>query len=509
MPDIGDFNPDHRQPIQSEHRARWASTTAPIDRLPESVLLEVFQVWKDIEPNLWLQPSIKPPQYYWSILTRVCRRWRNIIHSSPLSLGLQLGCTQKMPVKLVLDRSPPWPLTITILLADITVPLSSGEESNVLYALRDPGRVREAHLVMMRPFLDKVVLAMTESYPILKFLLLSTDPKQGATLPDSFLGKSAQELRHLRTDGFTFPRLPPFLSSGSNLTSLCLQGIPGVVYFTPVQLVSHILALPLLQTLILRFLTIPPRSNRLWSVPFIPNTAIVPVDAPSLELLSYEGSSAYLEAVLSRVAFPSLTNFNTCFFNQLTWSIPWLSRLRSRLGQPRSSRIIFDGRTISISANFDDGGNATRAVFFVLKIICLSFDWQVHAAAQICEQLRLTLTHIRHLHFSFIGAGTSYPDPTLWTRLLGAFQEAEVIVMEFRDTAAARQGSVSSLSFHPALGIVDSHLAEADVLPSFGKLILRGDLSNEEQTRVLEGFGPFATARENVPDMPKSRAFSA
>jgi hypothetical protein len=43
----------------------------------------------------------------WSTLVHVCRHWRSVVFESPLRLDLQLLCTDKTPVRKMLDIWPP------------------------------------------------------------------------------------------------------------------------------------------------------------------------------------------------------------------------------------------------------------------------------------------------------------------------------------------------------------------------------------------------------------------
>ena len=59
------------------------------------------------------------------------------------------------------------------------------------------------------------------------------------------------------------------------------------------------------------------------------------ITLPSLHWFSFQGTIAYLEALLPRITIPLLESLQVCFFNQLTYSIPNLQQLMSAAGNLR------------------------------------------------------------------------------------------------------------------------------------------------------------------------------
>ena len=77
-----------------------------VTSLPDDVLLEIFDFCANEDQ------STKKGMEAWQPLVHVCRRWRNVVFSSPRRLKLQLLCTSKTPVRDTLDVWPPLPLVI-------------------------------------------------------------------------------------------------------------------------------------------------------------------------------------------------------------------------------------------------------------------------------------------------------------------------------------------------------------------------------------------------------------
>ena len=72
--------------------------------LPDDVLLEIFESY--------LTETFSEDG--WHTLVNVCQKWINLVFVSPRRLDLQLRCTQKTPVREMLDIWPALPIVISI-----------------------------------------------------------------------------------------------------------------------------------------------------------------------------------------------------------------------------------------------------------------------------------------------------------------------------------------------------------------------------------------------------------
>ena len=108
-------------------------TLAPIDILPDDVLLAVFDFCGDE-----IQNSKKRIEA-WQSLVHVCRRWRSIVFGSPRHLNLRLVSTERTSVRNTLDVWPPFPLVIRGNLTGVDC-------SNIVVVLERRDRVDEIDL---------------------------------------------------------------------------------------------------------------------------------------------------------------------------------------------------------------------------------------------------------------------------------------------------------------------------------------------------------------------------
>src|SRR6266850_1641170 len=75
-----------------------------IDMLPDDVLLEIFDFYREDPAFHTLIGSIYT--WRWQALIQVRRRWRCVIFGSPLRLDLQIVCTDRTPTRTSLDIWP-------------------------------------------------------------------------------------------------------------------------------------------------------------------------------------------------------------------------------------------------------------------------------------------------------------------------------------------------------------------------------------------------------------------
>src|ERR1700755_2927280 len=110
VPGLGTNEPDQ---IDVRFLARNPATTIDwgkvgrmtIGILPDDVLLEIFNFFV-VEFNGF------ETKHWWHALVHVCRKWRNVIFGSPHRLNLQLVCSDRTPVREMLDVWPPLPIII-------------------------------------------------------------------------------------------------------------------------------------------------------------------------------------------------------------------------------------------------------------------------------------------------------------------------------------------------------------------------------------------------------------
>src|ERR1700733_11866291 len=110
----------------------------PIHMLNDDTLLNIFSLYpQDIVEGY--EDVVSWPEWdkarWWYKLVHACRRWRYLILSSPVRLGLHLVCTYGTPVADMLAHSPPLPLIINYL--DTNRDASVEDEEAILLALQN------------------------------------------------------------------------------------------------------------------------------------------------------------------------------------------------------------------------------------------------------------------------------------------------------------------------------------------------------------------------------------
>ena len=302
--------------------------TVIIDPLPDDIFLEIF--------DLCLRdPTVQPVQRMtrvrmkkWIILVHVCQRWRRIIFASPCRLDLYVSCICGTPVRQDLVY---WPLSLPLVI-DYPGPVSfpnrtSSDDDNILAALAHANRIHFVDIYATPSLFDKVTAVMQEPFPVLTRLELKLDqeefPDPSPVLPWGLLGGSAPRLEFLSLSGVSFPSLPTFLLSASNLLTLILDDILQSI--PPETMVAGLAALTRLSTLTIEFGGLTPQPDQ-WETRSNPP---MPTILPALTGFYYKGYSAYLEDLLALINAPLVDDISIQYFVgveeiqvlQLSWFI--------------------------------------------------------------------------------------------------------------------------------------------------------------------------------------------
>jgi hypothetical protein len=128
----------------------------------------------------------------WQKLVHVCRRWRCVVFASPHRLNLQLLCTNKRPVKKMLDIWPALPIVV-----------SGGYDTvdgieNIIAALEHNDRI---HKIIFEDISDQLLEGIgavpPQPFPALTFLRLESSYESLPILPESILGGFVPHLQYL------------------------------------------------------------------------------------------------------------------------------------------------------------------------------------------------------------------------------------------------------------------------------------------------------------------------
>jgi hypothetical protein len=318
----------------------------------------------------------------WHTLVHVCRRWRNVVFSSPRRLDLRLLCTTRRPVRARLDVWPALPITL-VGSVDPTLPVESAD--NILAALEHRDRVCHISLQHIpNSLVGRLAAAMYVPFEELTYLELrsNNDDESAPGLPDSFLGGSAPRLQRLRLACIPFPALPKLLLSACQLVNLELVNIPHSGYISPQIMVTCLSALTRLDTLRLEFRSPLSRPDRRTT----PSPSrLTRVLLPALSMLYFKGVSEYFEDVVAQIDAPLLNQIWIEYFHQLLFDTPQLLQFISRTNELKTSDradILFRGDCVRIIL-YSQRGTVERRILG-LTILCGVSEWQLSSLAQLC-----------------------------------------------------------------------------------------------------------------------------
>jgi hypothetical protein len=374
-----------------------------IDILPDDVLLEIFYL-------LVVESYALETEYWWHTLVHVCRKWRNVIFGSPHRLNLRLVCSDRTPVREMLDVWPPLPIIVK---HDFARSKSGGD--NIIAALECKDRVCQIRMkldLQWENFLD----AMQEPFPALTYLILRSDIE---IAPVVFMGGSAPRLQYLRLERVPIPGLPKLLLSTTDLVHLDLRRIPHSGYFSPEAIVVCLPTLQRLEKLYLAFESPRSRPNR-ESRRLPPPTRSV---LPALIELYFTGATEYLEDLVARIDAPLLDCLEIILFHQLIFDTPQLTQFINRTPTLQvHDRAWVDFSDLYVSVSFPKTSSSYQ---LSLRILCKQPEWQLSSMAQICTSVfHRCLTHIKRLYIHERSSKLVWQDDienSQWLELLHPF----------------------------------------------------------------------------------------
>jgi hypothetical protein len=216
------------------------------------------------------------------------------------------------------------------------------------------------------------------SFPVDREHISSTEINQDQLTFDwdSFLGRSAPHLRHLRLVHIPFPLpvLRKLLLSAPNLVILSIRDLPHSAYFPPEAMATCLSALTRLEVLFIGFES--PRSRPTRESRRPPPTRSI---LPALTTLRFTGVSEYLEDLVTRISAPLLNLLVITFFHQLIFDTPQLVQFISRTPKLKGydeARVILSDQHATIALP----GRDSR---LKLGISCRQSDWQLSSLVQV------------------------------------------------------------------------------------------------------------------------------
>ena len=446
-----------------------SSQKATIEILPADVLVKIFESYR-LDSLIHSQLGERP--WKWQKLAYVCNTWRSVLLASPRHLDLRLFFTCGMPVREILSFWPILPIVMQYAEVPGSSPLTLGDQDNIIALFELPTRLREVHITVTTPLLEKMATLMQQPFSVLEYLHLST--LHGLVLPSEF-GSGMPHLRALCMDGFALPVLPQLLLSAHDLVTLRLDKLPSIGY-TIEALINFLPAMTQLETLRVHFLSPTFRPVLRSTDRILPGLSVLPI----LNSIEFHGTSEYLESLLFGISAPRLEKFHINFFNQLIFDTPQLRRFifHSTIQQSTShATILASSAGISIILT---GLGVPHELS--LRVSCNQLDWQIPSMAEVCDSLSPTLVDVGQLEIS---APLSLPDgqDDMDLILSGILD----LLRPFRNVRrlCVTDGSLSLVS--GALGLATGELE----LPELQEI----QTKHSELTFAQSSLAPFITAR--------------
>ena len=321
-----------------------------IDILPEDVLLEVFDAYRQDMELLPRYENIWNSRDGWFKLAHVCPRWRRLVLLSPIRLHVHLLFTPRRSSRVtMLKRLHPFPILVDYRAACWTV----REENLALAAISNRSRVRG--IALRTPYMDMVKLYRALSHPFPELESLEIFPNfprdhEWLIIPANFLSGSIPCLRRLTLRKVAPGCLSPLLSSATGLVELTLSlhtewgSPPEASLLSNLRRMSRLrrLELTLLYQLSALILDPPPPTD---------TGDVVPL--PELTHVTFTGHRSYLEALVVGLAAPSLQHLDTKLYGQShgTFTIPHLCKfIRNSECQFTTIRLVFSRSKLKFSA---------------------------------------------------------------------------------------------------------------------------------------------------------------
>ncbi len=342
-------------------------------------------------------------------------------------LGLGLVCTYDSPVRDMLAHSPPFPLIMDY--ADRDRVLTVEDAQRICLTLQYRDRVRRIRLSVQQAYLRNFVAAFIDKeFPMLECLIIKPSDIHiwplGLKLPDTL---RVPRLRHLVLIDFTFPITSPLLTTAMHLVTLSLK-FKFVGHCRPHDLLKRLALLPRLETLVIAFNPLVLEiEEQVSHTPFTTHVTLL-----NLRRFVFQGTSAYLEALLPGMSTPLLENLQLeiTLFGQSTSSIPSLLEFMNTAENlsPRSARFHFDGRGVDVRVY--PCVSAMMCIFSIL-VLCRVPDQQLSFVAQLFDVLSPVFSAVVDLAINLYLPSTQHDEAncTQWRKLLRSFRNVKTLRM--------------------------------------------------------------------------------
>ena len=332
------------------------------------------------------------------------------------------------------------------------------DENNILFGLRQYGRVRRVVLRAPSSSFRTWLCQMNQPFPGLEELSLSpTTTETSLVLPETL---QAPDLLHLALGGIGLPTT--LLSSAIALSTLSLTQIRASCYFPPRQLVTQLQGLPRLEELTIGFaISIPRPSSEAELLP----APIPPVTLPTLRRLKFEGVDVYLDNLVAQINTPLLEQLSLTLHFDIAFTLVNLTEFIRRtegftclVGQ-----VIFNKDGASVDAGYDEQQEGVGKSSLRVNVNCKPLDWQINSATEVCSALGGFLSIVEELTLDLRVIGM----PSNWESTLDEVPW-QGLLLPFIGVKKLHIGSSLSLSLSKALesdagGLILPNLQELEL----------------------------------------------
>ena len=363
----------------------------PIFNLDDYSLLHVFYLYRLVclecdDDKAYISERISggggwAREHWWCTLVRVCRKWRHLIFGSPSYLRLCIAYTDGKPVADMLAHPPFLELRLPLVIEyihkgpDDQIPMKYKQQ--ITLALQHRGRVRRIRL--HAPYSGTVFGALDGEFPILECLYLKIPNARYMNWepPRTF---RAPCLRQVVLSNIICPLQSLLLAPAAGLVTLSLTEIGELDKFSPNDLLQRLSLMPRLETLRIGFALFSSSPAGEMQMMRLPIRTYV--ELPYLRRFLFNGTSAYLGALLPHISTPPLEKLQIYISNWKTKSIPYTLQLMNRSENFRSHSVdlMFLDKGVFVRAILSDG---TRFTAFSMSLHGDDFTWQVLSAANL------------------------------------------------------------------------------------------------------------------------------
>ena len=274
------------------------SPNTTIAHLPDGVLLEIFDSFRQSFQYESNYERVWNSNKGWFKLSHVCREWRQVVLTSPSRLHMRLLFTEHRSARAIaIKRLPPLPIIFDYKSGACTYILK-----RMVSALTYPDRVCGIAFKVPRVISKELFAAMDQPFPALDSLELDCLHNIDQNFPPPFLTARPPHLRRLKLTNYASTFSCHILSRTVSPVYLSLR-VDRIFFSTfEAQFLSHLQGMPLLCHLELEMWGMPRRHD----TTSVPSSGIKNVLLPKLNFLCFTGHITQLEPLMECLGAPDL-----------------------------------------------------------------------------------------------------------------------------------------------------------------------------------------------------------